>query len=101
MIAVVSNNTTRLAELCKQHGVCRLELFGSAARGDFENHTSDIDFLVEFEPRATGQFDAYFSLKEDLEALFGRPVDLVVSSAIRNQYFLEAVNRSREVVYGN
>lgn len=99
MIGVVANNSTRLAELCERHGVRRLELFGSAA-ADALDEDSDVDFLVDFEPRESGQFDAYFGLKEDLEALLGRPVDLVVTSAIRNRYFLESINRHREVVYG-
>lgn len=99
MIAAIADNSTRLNKLCRQYGVRRLELFGSAASGQFDE-ASDLDFLVEFEPRESGQFDAYFGLKEDLETLFGRPVDLIVPSAIRNRYFLESINRHREVVYG-
>ena len=60
-----------LAGLCRKHSVRRLELFGSAARGDFDVATSDLDFLVEFLPLESGEhFDAYFGLLEDLESLF-------------------------------
>jgi len=100
MVSLIADDSASVANLCRQHGVRRLEVFGSAARDEL-SETSDVDFLVEFEPRTSGQFDAYFGLKEDLESLFGRPVDLVVTSAIQNKYFLESVNRHREVVYGD
>jgi predicted nucleotidyltransferase len=62
-----------------------LDLLGSAARGDFEPERSDIDFIVEFDRRAPQHpFDAYFGLKEELEAMFGRKVDLVELRAVRN-----------------
>jgi predicted nucleotidyltransferase len=45
------------------------------------------------------RFDQYFGLKEELEALFGRPVDLAEEGASSNRYFLESVNRSRRLLY--
>ena len=67
-----------LTALCRRYGVVRLEVFGSAARGaDFDPAKSDADFLVEF----------------------GRPVDLVEASAVRNPYVRATINRSRELVY--
>ena len=100
MNPLIVKNRDRLAELCRRHHVQRLELFGSAARDDFDPATSDLDFLVEFLPLKSGQhFDAYFGLLEGLEGLYGRPVDLVVDRAIRNPYFRESVDRSRAVLY--
>jgi predicted nucleotidyltransferase len=89
-----------LAGLCRQHGVSRLDLFGSAATGtDMPGH-SDLDFLVEFEaPSSANYADVYFDFKEALERLFGRPVDLVVASAIKNPYFRESVERAKLPVY--
>ena len=56
--------------------------------------------LVEFLPLKSGQHaDAYFALLESLEALFGRPVDLLMVGAIKNPYFLQSVNQTRMVVY--
>ncbi len=60
-------------------GVRRLALFGSSARGE-ETPDSDLDFVVEFE---TKSFDAYMDLKDLLERLFGRRVDLVLANAIK------------------
>jgi predicted nucleotidyltransferase len=86
--------------LCRHFGVSRLELFGSAAAGGFRADTSDLDFLVEFQqPAAPGYADRYFGLLESLESLFGRPVDLVVASAISNPYFQAMVDETRELLY--
>jgi uncharacterized protein len=75
MIADISSRRDELRELCRRFHVRRLDLFGSAAGEDFDPARSDLDFLVEFQPEALA-FDIYFDLKEALEALFGRKVDL-------------------------
>lgn len=62
-------------------GARRLGLFGSQARGE-ASEESDLDFLVEFEPGAK-TFDNYMGLKELLEDLFGRSVDLVISEVLK------------------
>jgi predicted nucleotidyltransferase len=75
--------------------------FGSAARGDFDPARSDIDFLVEFdrEPPIALSIDTYFGFKEALEALFGRPVELVEPGAVRNPYLKASIDSSREPVF--
>ena len=80
-----------IAALCQKYAVRRLLLFGSAGTDRFHTATSDIDFLVEFGDPPVSRFDAYFGLKEDLEALFGRPVDLVSAAALENPYFAESI----------
>jgi uncharacterized protein len=99
--AELDQHRTEVETLCRRHGVRRLDLFGSAAADKDRPGESDLDFLVEFEPATrTGAYaDAYFGLKEDLEALFRRPVDLVVESAIRNPYFRQSVEQSRVPLY--
>lgn len=89
-----------LARLCARFAVQRLELFGSAATGAFDPERSDIDFLVEL-GEATGMtpFQQYFGLKESLESLFGRSVDLVMVGAPQNRHFLASMNRSRRLLY--
>ena len=100
MIRLIEQNREALDRVCGWHRVARLELFGSAAEGDFDPQASDLDYLVEFLPLKPGQHaDAYFALLESLEALFGRPVDLLMPGAIKNAYFLQAVNQTRMVVY--
>lgn len=84
--------------LCQKYAVRRLLLFGSAGTEHFDEATGDIDFLVEFDEAPVSRFDAYFGLKEDLEALFGRPVDLVSTAALENPYFAASVaSTSREL----
>ena len=89
-----------LETVCRRYGVRRLELFGSTATGQDRPGESDLDFLVEFGPLPPGGYaDAYFGLLESLEELFGRTVDLVVPSAIRNPYFLKAIEETRTLLY--
>ncbi len=100
MIPEVESHKTELEQLCRRHHVRRLDLFGSAATGTYRPGESDLDFLVEFHPLAPGSYaDAYFGLLESLERLFGRPVDLVVASAIKNPYFLQSIEQARAVLY--
>jgi len=87
-------------QLCRQFHVRRLELFGSAVTGRFSAERSDLDFLVEFSPLPPGAYaDTYFGLQEALERLFGRPIDLVVASAIKNPYFRQAVEQTKVLLY--
>ena len=97
----IADRREALAELCRRFGVARLEVFGSAARGDdFDPARSDADFLVTFGRRDdTGWMGQYFDFSAALEALLGRKVDLVEPQAIRNPYLLAGINRARELVY--
>lgn len=100
MIAEILSRKTELEELCRRFHVRRLDLFGSAAGEDFDAERSDLDFLVEFEPAPPGGYaDSFFGLKESLEQLFCRPVDLVASAAIRNPFFRESVERAKVPLY--
>lgn len=100
MDPTVSQHRAQLADLCRQYRVSRLELFGSAVGDRFDVDRSDLDFLVEFEPLADGEHaDAYFGLRESLEALFARSIDLVMTCAIRNPYFLQAIEPTRTLLY--
>ena len=98
----IADNGPQIAELCRRYGVRRLEVFGSAARGqDFDPSRSDVDFLVELASDGDASpFEAFFGLKRELEALLGRPVDLVSPSALVNPYVLRTIEQSREPVYG-
>jgi predicted nucleotidyltransferase len=101
MHASIAAKTSQVADLCRRYDVMRLELFGSAARGaDFREGQSDLDFLVEFAPSSRmAPLQQFFGLSSELEALLGRPVDLVERGAIENPYILADIDRSREVVF--
>lgn len=99
MIETIRTLRPQIEALCHRHHVRRLELFGSAAKGE-PGPDSDIDFLVEFAPLRHGEYaEHFFAMKADLEDLLRRPVDLVVLRAVRNPYFLQGIQPSRELVY--
>jgi uncharacterized protein len=93
-----------LAALCRRFGVERLEVFGSAARGDdFDSRRSDADFLVSFLPAVRNDFSTFADFKAALEALLGRPVDLVERQAVeasRNYIRRRRILAEAEAVYG-
>ena len=82
----------RLAEFCRQNGVRRLAVFGSALRDDFAQG-SDVDVLVEFEPGRTPGLK-FFGMQEELSRIFGRTVDLHTQASLsrhfRSQVLAEA-----------
>jgi hypothetical protein len=100
MNPVISQKLGELAVLCSRYRVRRLELFGSGTGERFDPEKSDLDFLVEFHPLKPGEHaDAYFGLKESLRELFGHPVDIVMTQAIRNPYFLQGIELTRVLLY--
>jgi predicted nucleotidyltransferase len=98
MIPELADNAEEVRALCKQYGVSRLEAFGSSITGTY-GPQSDLDFLVEFNDVSKGYADRYFSLLQALQDLFGRPVQLVIESAIQNPYFKESIDKSRTLLY--
>jgi len=100
MIGVVEWRLDAIRALCRTYGVRRRDLFGSAATGAFDAATSDLDIVVTFvDTRSLGYADRYLGFAEGLEALFGRPVDVLTENMIRNPYFRRAVETSRQPVY--
>ena len=101
MHPIVESRRAALAELCVRLGIKRLEVFGSAARTDFNPLHSDVDFLVEFESNRDDQpLRRFFGAKEALEGLFGREIDLVMPDALKNPFVRASVDRSRQLIYG-
>ena len=97
---LVTAKQADIAALCRLTGARSLDLFGSALREDFDPLRSDLDFVVEFDELAPVAYaDAYFLLKEGLERLFARPVDLLTDRAIRNPYFRQRLAAERQQVY--
>jgi predicted nucleotidyltransferase len=91
-----------IAVLCRRFGVARMDAFGSAVTGEFDPGRSDVDLVIDFLPEARAHaFDNYFGLHEALERLFGRPVDLMTASAIRNPYLRRAIESTRTRLYGS
>ncbi len=90
----------QVADICRRYHVRRLDLFGSAAHGPFDADRSDLDFVVDYMERPDRRtLDEYFGLKEDLQRLFLRDVDLVERQAVRNIYFREELEETQVGVY--
>jgi hypothetical protein len=87
-----------ICQLCKHLGVKRLDIFGSATTDQF-NDDSDVDVLVQFERGRGDLFNRYFDLKEGLEQIFKRPVDVVVEESLKNPYFKLTIEQMRKNIY--
>lgn len=101
MISLIEEKLEAIRALCREFGIVRLDLFGSAATGEFDPETSDIDFLVEYPPGYDfGPWLArYFEVQERLEELLGRDVDLVMAKAPRNPWVIRSIDESRRLLY--
>ncbi len=86
-----------IESLCRELSLERLYLIGSATRTDF-TLASDVDVLVTFDGNES-LFDRYFTLKERLEAIFDRQVDVIEERAIRNPYFKASIEKDRVKIY--
>jgi uncharacterized protein len=97
---VVDSKRHEIEDLCRELSVRRLDVFGSAVGDRFDPQSSDVDVLVEFDIGPNfNYYDRYFDLKEGLEQILGRPVDLVTASSIQNPYFKQHVMETREALY--
>jgi len=93
----IESRRAEIAAICARLGVRRLELFGSGTRSGTPR---DLDFLVDLGDRPPGEYAAaYFALREQLEALFARPVDLVTPSGLANPYFRQRVEQEKTLLY--
>jgi len=100
MIAILEKKRTEVAALCRQFGVERLDVFGSAATGSFDAGASDFDFVVKFSDTSPGSYaDRYLDFAEALERLLGRRVDLLTERSVKSPVFRKAVESTRQPVY--
>ena len=100
---LIEINLQKIKELCKKYRVRDLSVFGSILTERFSDK-SDVDLLVNFEPFDPDNLDFdyltnYLDFADSLESIFGRKVDLVVESGLRNKYFIDNVNRTKQLIY--
>ncbi len=86
-----------LSAFCRENGIRRLSVFGSALREDF-GPGSDIDLLVEFEPEARIGFMKLARMQRELAAIIHRKVDLVPQDGLKPKIRTEALSGA-EVIY--
>ena len=99
MNPILRSHIEEIKSLCKRQKVKRLYTFGSINTSSFDV-TSDLDFLVSFEKIELLDYaDYYFTLCEGLEGITGRKVDLVTENSLENPYFIDSVEKTKELIY--
>ncbi|MDR1951867.1 MAG: nucleotidyltransferase domain-containing protein [Bacteroidales bacterium] len=100
-IMYLTSHISQIKELCEQHNVDKLYAFGSVLTDRFSND-SDVDFLYSFknEVPLNVYADNFFRFQEQLEKTLHRPVDLISEKHLRNPYFIEEVNATKQLIYG-
>ena len=91
----------RITAFCQRWKITELALFGSVLREDFRPD-SDVDVLVTFSPDSDWGVEHLLDMKEELEALFGRAVDLVEKRLVeesRNYIRRKHILSHMEAVY--
>lgn len=101
---LIEMNLQQIIDLCRKHKVKTLAVFGSILTDRF-NDRSDVDLLVDFEPHDPDsmEFDYvsnYFGLRDALESLFDRKVDLIEYGDNLNPLFKASVDNKKRLIYG-
>jgi uncharacterized protein len=97
---LVELNIEKIKNLCVKHKVNKLFVFGSVLKDTFTNE-SDIDLVVDFEKQDLSDYaDNYFDLKDQLELIFNRPVDLLEEKGIRNPFLRKQIDNEKQLIYG-
>jgi len=90
----------KIVEFCSRWKIAEFSLFGSVLSGDF-GPDSDVDVLVGFEPDIPWSLFDWVDMKEELEAILGREVDLVEKSGLRNPFRRSEIMKNRRVIYAS
>lgn len=98
---LIQQNIEKIISLCRKYKVKNMYVFGSILTPRF-NEESDIDLLVNFsnELDYLSYADNILDLYADLKVVFGRNVDLVDESAVKNPYFKKELDQTKQLIYG-
>lgn len=99
MIATVREHREDIVRLCREHGITRLSLFGSAVKGGWRPGESDVDVLIDLEygPGVGGRFMRFAS---SLERLLGVRVDITTERSVSSEEFRDELRRTAVTIYG-
>jgi uncharacterized protein len=93
--------TRRIPSFCLRHGIARVEVFGSVAKGE-ASRGSDLDLMVTFLPGVEPGLD-FFSMQDELEEILGCPVDLLTRRSVErsdNPIRQRSILESAREIYG-
>ena len=99
---IIELNLHKIIEICKRFHVRKLWVFGSILNSRF-NDDIDVDLCVDFDWDNISLIDSannFFGFQEALESLLERKIDITDDSAVRNPYFREELNETRQLIYG-
>jgi predicted nucleotidyltransferase len=94
----ISLDEEKIKEFCRRWKISEFSLFGSVLREDF-GPESDVDILVSFNPDIPWSLYDWIDMIEELKEIFGREVDLVEESGLRNPFRRRGILDNRQVVY--
>lgn len=100
---LIELNMNAIIALCRKHNVRRLWVFGSILTPRF-NDDSDVDFLVDFDEQKIALLDFadnFFDFIHSIEKIIGRKVDMVVNKSIKNSFFRQEIDRTRQLLWSN
>ena len=100
MQLLIKNKMSELTKLCQLLNIQRMKVFGSAVSDTFKED-SDIDFLISFSEKLSIEeyTENYFELHYRLRKLFNREIDIVTERTLSNPYFIESINKTKELIY--
>lgn len=98
---LITENLQKIIALCEKYKVKSLYVFGSILTPRF-NENSDVDFsaLFHHDPDPLIAGENFMNFYMDLEDLMGRRIDLVDEEFVRNPYFKEELEETKQLVYG-
>lgn len=100
MPTILAEHRSTIEALCRRYHVRRLDAFGSVLRDDFDPDHSDIDLLVEYDPaHGSPSLAEYLGFRDALSGLLGRPVDLVMAGAVRNEIIKADIDATKTLLY--
>lgn len=98
---LIKRNINEIFAACRKYEVKSLAVFGSILTDRF-NKDSDVDFLVNFKDSVNydSYSDNFFGLYYHLKDIFNREVDLVDEKTLKNRFFIEELNETKQPIYG-
>jgi uncharacterized protein len=99
MNRIILNRMDEIQKLCKIYSIEFMYVFGSVCTDRFDND-SDIDLLIKFKDISIEEYtDNYFELHYKLEELFNRKIDLLTMNSLSNPFFIEGIEKTKELLY--
>jgi len=98
VLAAIDVDGKVIEAFCKKWRIDEFAFFGSVLRDDF-GPNSDINVLVTLAPNAEWDLFDWIAMRDELEAMLGRKVDLVEKTCLRNPYRRKEILARSQIIY--